>query len=199
MVNEMLFDEVTTKDHDWFDVCSNSDKFFVEDEDDKQIFDAMKIYLQEYNRLRVSKVLSNGKFYDSFLISVLNETLPNNEGIMFCARELMRKIPYKLFSSIIAFSHNGVGTQRVVFPDKEIRKATSRIPQSLLNAFGLRFSERQWFHRLAANESFVRMVAGNIKTEDWKYIIHNKTTLLKKEENRTTAPQFTTKEGVMLW
>jgi len=200
MVNEMLFDEVTTKDHDWFDVCPNSDEVYMDSDDDKGVFDAAKIYLAEYDRERVRDILASGRFYDSYFISVLNETLPNNEGIIFCARELMRKIPFGLFWSIVAFSHSGVGTQRIVFPDKEMKGVnTTRIPNSLLSAFGLRSFEKQWFHRLAANESFVRMVAGNIKDEDWKYIIHNKCTLLKKEPKGTTASQCTSKQEATLW
>lgn len=194
----MLFDVVTTKDHDWFDVCPNSDDFFVE-EDIKRTFEAGKIYLSDYDRKRVSMVLRNANLYDGFFINTLATTLPNNEGIMFCARELMRKIPFKLFWTIVAFSHDGAGTQRLVFPDKEIRAATQHIPNSLLSAFGLRSFETQWFHRLAANESFVRMVAGDIKDKDWKHIIHNKITLLKKEHKGTTASLHTPKQEATLW
>ena len=187
-----LFEIEETPVEDWFAVCPNADDP-LPDDTNLRIFNLAKLYLEEYNRLAVYEALLSASGSTFGIISTLNESLPNNHGILFAARELVHKAPYYLLCSVLALSHDGSGYHRVRFQDR-----THQPPLSLLKAFGLRGSESKWVERLAGNESFVWMVAGNIKKEDWNVIPLDKTTLLKTEPKRNTASQSLSHWGVNL-
>ena len=189
-----LFEEEKVTDQDWFDVCPNADEVSLPTDEGMRIFDVCLLYGREWDRLTVARALTHSRTNRAFLISVLNNTYPNNPGIQFAARELLHKVPTKLLCSVLAFSHDGTGKFRITFPDKIHTPSTS-----LLKAFGLRRSEAHWVPVLAANESFVRMVAGAIKEKDWESIIHDKATVFSPTTKQETAPQSTPNGEMMLW
>jgi len=192
----MLFEEEGhSTTGDWFDVCPNADELVLTDEVNMSPFDICILHGREWDRVRVAEAMHTASVNRPFLITVLNNTFPNNDAILFAARELVLKVPDSLLCSVLAFSHDGTGNPYIKFPNKK-EKA---IPRSLLKAFGLRGSEEGWFHRLADNESFVRMVAGNIKEKDWLFLIHDKATLLKTNEEQNTAPQLQVPQEGRLW
>jgi len=133
----MLFEEDTTKDHDWFDVCPNAD-FYLPSDDGMKIFDLGRMFLSERDRVRVADALHNGLCNRQFFMHLLiksDETC--HQGFFFAARELYLKIPDKLLCSVLAFSHAGGSRKRLVFPEKQYK-----IPKSLMGAFGLRSNHR---------------------------------------------------------
>ena len=126
------------------------------------------------------------------------EAMRSFDAMLFYTREWDRaqvaEVSDKLLCSAMAFSYDGMGRVRLQFPDRK-----KKIPRSLYSAFGLRGNEEHWFEQLAANESFVRLVARNIKKDDWAFIMYNKGTLLKKEEKEDTAPKSVFKNKENLW
>ena len=125
---------------------------------------------------------------------MINSDPLTRQGVLFAARELYYKIPDKILSSVLAFSHGGGKYTRLNFPEKH-----HKIPKGLLAAFGLRSDQMGWFLKLADNEEFVRMVAKNISPQDWKHIPLYDITLLKTTPKEATAPQLEDKKGATLW
>ena len=187
-----LYDVAENEETDWFSLCPNADSPMVAPKP-KRLFDVLRTYTNEYDRVYVSECLKHMDGGIAYAINVLMRTFPNNIGIEMCAREFCYRIPNGLLCSILALSHNGVGRRYLNFPPKRQKP----IPKSLMKAFGLRGSEMNWFHDLAQNEDFVRGIAHMIKKEDWQHIIHDKATLFKKDIERTTAPPKDTKQGAI--
>tara|TARA_R110002110_G_scaffold61609_11_gene172676 strand:- start:1766 stop:2350 length:585 start_codon:yes stop_codon:yes gene_type:complete len=179
---------------DPFSVCPNSDGTPHELEDRGQrIFNIMLMHTREWDRLRVAEALHRSHTSRKFLLTVMSLTYPQNNVIQFAARELVRKVPDRLLCSILAFAHNGAGGRiEIIFPAKKEQTA----PRSLLRAFGLRGSEAAWASRLMENESFVRGVANQIDDKDWKLLIYDKATLLKKDTEEDTVSLLTFEQGV---
>jgi len=176
-----LFEVESLETNDWFDVCPNATMLFTE-ERKLRIFDLMRLHTTDYDRASVARQMATARVNTYLLLDVMNATYPGNPVVELAAREFHTHIPNKLLCSILAFATDGSGNQRIKFPDKYIR-----IPPSLRKAFGIRRNEMHWFPLLAHNESFVRMVAGAIKDEDWELLIYDKPTVSNYEAERNTA------------
>ena len=189
----MLFDEVKEDTLDWYDVCPNADPYLPPDEN-MRVFDACLAYTRDTDRIRVANILATGQFNRQFVIKVLHKTLPDNKLIPLVAYEMLRKVPDSFMASALALCHNGRSGIRIVFPDKR-----TNIPSELMEVFGLRLDQREWFDRLASNKRFVSGIVGSISTEHWKYIPLDITTLLKNEPKEVTAPSLEPNGGATLW
>ena len=183
-----LFD-VVKEDIDFFEACPNADPYL--DSDEKlNSFHVARMYLKERDRVRVSHAINNASMGMKFYMALLIHTVEPQyqQGIMFAARELYKKVPEDLLSSVIAFSHPGGSHARINFPEKY-----EKIPTKLLGDLGLRSDEIGWFYKLRENEDFIRLMAGNIEPKHRKHIPLFDTTLLKTKAKSTTESLFSKK------
>lgn len=189
-----LFEVEGADSQDWFKVCPNADPV-VFDNEPMSLYDFCVLFSSESDRRVVRDALNVVKTSRAFLISTLHATFPDNQAIPIIVREMLHKVPDSMLVDALALSHAPQGHRQIRFPVK-IKKP---IPSSLLHAFGLRPSESAWFDLLAANKSFIRLIAGQINPDDWKHLPHNKATLLKTPPKRPTASQTPPKQEGFLW
>jgi hypothetical protein len=189
----MLFDN-EDNDRDWFDVCPNSN-IDLPDHEKMGVFDLGRLFLLENDRAKVADAIHTAQCSRQyFILLMVRSNSALHEGFFFAARELYQKIPDKLLSSVLAFSHGGGSRAKLLFPEKHYK-----IPKSLMGVFGLRSNQLGWFNKLADNESFVRLVGNQIKPSDWKHIPLYDTTLLLSPPKEATAPLLENKKGATLW
>jgi hypothetical protein len=176
-----LFEDEALDTNDWFDVCPNAEDIIF-DEKKVSLFDAMRKWLNDYDRLHVRDALETASTHHAFMLDVMNATCPNDPTVMFAARELLQKESFGIMYSLLALSKDGSGRRRITFPNK----APKPVPNRLLAVFGLRPSEQNWFERIVAREENVRAVLPHLLDSDWDFIIHDKATLLKPTPKQAT-------------
>jgi hypothetical protein len=178
-----LFEDEPTVVCDWFDACPNSQDILLE-EKKIGLFDAMRLWTGEYDRMLVKDALGKAKTSGLFMLDVMNATMPYDPTVMFVGRELLMKDKDDISLSILALSKTGTERKRIKFPSKR----SKAVPNRLLAVFGLRPSEAGWFDKITAREENVLAVVPHLIEKDWEYIIHDKGTLLKKSSKKATAP-----------
>tara|TARA_R100000951_G_scaffold24642_4_gene20838 strand:- start:9751 stop:10323 length:573 start_codon:yes stop_codon:yes gene_type:complete len=177
-----LFEDEELITNDWFEVCPNAHTIIL---DDRKVglFDALRLWTNDYDRLAVREALLNVKSGPRFMLDSMLATYPYDPAVMFVGRELLMKENDWISLSILALSKDGTNQRRIKFPSK-LPKA---VPNRLLAVFGLRPSEAEWFGPIVAIESNVMAVLPHLIEKDWEHIIHDKDTLLKKAAERDTA------------
>jgi hypothetical protein len=177
-----LFEDEELITNDWFEVCPNAQTIIL---DDRKVglFDALRLWTNDYDRLAVREALLNVKSGPRFMLDSMLATYPYDPAVMFVGRELLMKENDWISLSILALSKDGTNQRRIKFPSK-LPKA---VPNRLLAVFGLRPTEAEWFEPIAAVESNVMAVLPHLIEKDWEYIIHDKETLLKKAAEKDTA------------
>ena len=180
-----LFETEEATTNDWFDVCPNAEDIIF-DERKVKLFDGMRKWLYDYDRVAAIPVLENIQASHSFMLDVMNATCPNDPVVLFAGRELLQKENHGIMFSMLALSKNGSERTTIKFPDK----APKAVPNRLLAVFGLRPSEIQWFSKITAREENVRAVSSLLLDADWEHFIHNKPTVSKKVAKEPTASRF---------
>lgn len=177
-----LFEDEELITNDWFEVCPNASVIIL-DERKIGLFDALRLWTNDYDRLAVREALHKIKSGPRFMLDSMLATFPYDPAVMFVGRELLMKENDDISLSILALSKDGTNQRRIKFPSKRPKA----VPNRLLAVFGLRPSEAEWFESITAVESNVMAVLPHLIEKDWEHIIHDKETLLKKATKRYTA------------
>ena len=184
-----LFEDESFDTNDWFSACPNSVDIIFE-EKKHGLFYTMRQFMTNWDRLEVANMLLKTQSSERMILDTMNCTMPNNPIIQFVARELTLRVDPKILFTILAFSSDGTGRGKVLFPDKQ-----KAVPNHLLKVFGLRPSEGEWFAPIAGRIENVRAVISLLKDSDYEYIIYDKPTVLNFQEEQATASLFSGEWG----
>lgn len=179
-----LFEDESLGTNDWFSACPNSVDIIFE-EKKHGLFYTMRQFMTNWDRLEVAKMLLKTQSSERMILDTLNCTIPNNPIIQFVARELTLRVDPKILFTILAFSSDGTGRGKVLFPDKQ-----KAVPNHLLKVFGLRPSEGEWFAPITGRIENVRAVVSLLKDSDYEHIIYDKPTVLDFQDEQDTASLF---------